>query len=197
LCLVFTYSRGAWLALVGSFILYCILTKPQAILALIVAALAAVKLSPGIGSRMTYLFSSGYVSSSLKAGRLSRWDNALDQLSQNLWLGQGLGRFGGAVAARNIPGSYYVDNFYLKTAVECGLIGLLALLWLFLNALRLGAWTLRQVNSSNRWLAVGLICGLFGVLLHCTVENIFEVPLMCVYFWLVVGMLAILPNQQS
>ncbi len=194
LCLVFTYSRGAWLALVGSLILYCILTKPQAILALILAALAALKLSPGIGSRMTYLFSSGYMSSSGKAGRLSRWDSALTQLSHDPWFGQGLGSFGGAVAARNVPGSYYVDNFYLKTAVECGLIGLLALLWLFLNALRLGAWSLRQSSASNRWLVVGLICGLFGVLLHCVVENIFEVPLMCVYFWLLVGMLAILPN---
>lgn len=194
LCIIFTYSRGAWLALAGAMLLYCFLYKPKTVLLLIVGGIALLKFIPGISSRMSYMFSSAYITSSLKAGRLSRWGTALEYLKENLWLGEGFGRFGGAVAARRIPGSFYVDNFYLKTGVECGLIGLLALFWMLLNIIRLAFWVLKSISEkSSKLLAVGLLSGLFGVMLHCGVENIFEVPLMCTYFWFITGMLAILP----
>lgn len=195
ICLAFTYSRGAWLALMGAMILYSFLYNPKLLLLLAVGGLAVLKFVPGIGSRLAYMFSTAYIISSLRAGRLARWGTALDHLKENPWLGEGFGRFGGAVAARRVPGSFYVDNFYLKTAVECGIIGLLALLWLLLNVLRLGFSVLRATtDKATKLMAIGLLTGLTGVMFHCCVENIFEVPLMSSYFWFIVGMLAVIPR---
>ena len=44
---------------------------------------------------------------------------------------------------------------------------------------------------------MGLIVGLLGVLLHNGVENIFEVPMMASYFWLLLGMTAALPHLEG
>ncbi len=197
-CLIFTYSRGAWLALVAALALYSFMYSPKMLLMMTLGGLAGLKFVPGIGSRLSYMLSADYLVSSQRAGRLDRWGIALDRLKENPWFGEGLGRFGGAVAARRIPGSFYVDNFYLKTAVESGLIGLLALVWLLLNAFRLGLDTVRRLtDDKTRLLAVGMLAGLIGVILHNGVENIFEVPMMVSYFWFVTGMLAAAPEVEK
>jgi len=194
-CLLFTYSRGAWLALAGALALYSILYSPKMFLVMALGGLAGLKFVPGIGSRLSYMLSAEYMASSARAGRLARWSMGLDRLKENPWFGEGFGRFGGAVAARRIPGSFYVDNFYLKTAVESGLIGLLALLWLLLNAFRLGIDAVRRLaDHKTRLLAAGMLAGLTGVILHNGVENIFEVPMMATYFWFLAGMLAAAPE---
>jgi len=46
-------------------------------------------------------------------------------------------------------------------------------------------------------MAVGIIAGLCGVLVHNVVENIFEVPMMSTYFWLLLGILAAFPHIEK
>lgn len=197
-CLVVTYSRGAWLALAGAMLVFSLLYRPGAIIPLTLGGLAAVKLVPGIGSRLSYMFSPAYFASSQRGGRVARWSMALDRLKNDPWLGEGFGRFGGAVAARRVPGSFYVDNFYLKTAVESGLIGLLAFLWLLFCAFRVGVDSYRRTGEAGlKLLTAGILAGLTGVMLHNGVENIFEVPMMASYFWFMAGMLAVIPELKD
>ncbi|MFZ5648385.1 MAG: O-antigen ligase family protein [Bacillota bacterium] len=197
-CMVFTYSRGAWLALAGSMAILSLMYNPRLIVALGAGSLAAVQLAPGIGARLSYMFSSAYIASSQKAGRLALWQKGLDKLLQDPLFGSGFGTYGGAVAARRIPGSVYTDNFYLKTAVESGLIGLLALLWLLAGAFRCGYTAYRKLTDSySRTMAAALITGLLGVALHNSVENIFEVPMMATYFWFLFGVLLSLPHIEG
>jgi len=193
-CLVVTYSRGAWAALAGALLVYSLLYNWRMLAALAAGAALAPQIFPGIVSRLTYLLSPAYLASSQRAGRLARWQVALDKVRDNPLAGEGFGRFGGAVAARHIPGSFYVDNFYLKTAVEAGLLGLAALLWLLLSVVRCGLSAAARLRDGYlKLLAVGILSGLVGVMLHNGVENIFEVPMMCTYFWLLAGFLAALP----
>ncbi|NPV73180.1 MAG: polymerase [Pelotomaculum sp.] len=192
--LIFTYSRGAWLALACAFVVYGLIFNWRILLALAAAAYAAPKLLPGISSRIGYMLSPAYLLSSARAGRLARWNMAMNKIMNYPLTGEGFGRFGGAVAARHIPGNVYVDNFYLKTAAESGLIGLAALVLLFLGGLRCALNSYRRLTDPYlKGLAGGLIAGLLGVLLHNVVENIFEVPMMSTYFWLLLGMAAVLP----
>lgn len=193
-----TFSRGAWLALLLALLVFSLLYRPWLLAALAAGALAVPKLVPAVGARISYMLSSAYIASSNRAGRLARWQNALDLWQQNLWFGLGYGRFGGAVAARRIPGAYYVDNFYLKTAVETGLVGLLALLWLLLSVLRtlLDSWH-RIGGDRLKLLAAGLLAGLCGVMAHNLVENIFEAPVMAAQFWLLAGLTAALPHIEQ
>ena len=194
LSLLFTYSRGAWLAMAGALAIYGLLYNWRILLALAVAAYAAPKVIPGIASRIGYMLSPAYLLSSARAGRVARWNVAINKVQDHPLVGEGFGRFGGAVAARHIPSSNYVDNFYLKTAAESGILGIVALLWLLLNGIRCALNSYRRLTDTYlKGLAVGLISGLLGVLLHNGVENIFEVPMMAVYFWLLLGTTAALP----
>ncbi|NMA52663.1 MAG: O-antigen ligase family protein, partial [Peptococcaceae bacterium] len=165
---------------------------------LVAAAYTAPRIIPGIAARIGYLLSPAYLLSSARAGRVARWNVALDKLNNNPLFGEGFGRYGGAVAARHIPSSNYVDNFYLKTAAESGLVGIAAYVLLLLSGIRCAMNSYRRLTDTYlKGLAVGLIVGLLGVLLHNGVENIFEVPMMASYFWLLLGMTAALPHLEG
>ncbi|MFA7468357.1 MAG: O-antigen ligase family protein, partial [Desulfotomaculaceae bacterium] len=199
LCLIFTFSRGAWFAFIGAMTLYSVMYMPLLLVAMTAGTAAAPFLVPGIVNRIAYLFSPAYMVSSARAGRVARWEMALDRVSNNPLTGDGFGRFGGAVADRYIQSSVYVDNFYLKTAAETGLVGIAVFAWLLLSGIRCATNAFRRVVGDNylRGVVAGVTAGLVGILLHNFVENIFEVPMLATYFWFLLGALAATPHLQK
>ena len=195
LCCIFTFSKGAWGGLVVAVIVFAIFLDRRLIALMGVAGAGALIAIPSIATRITYLFTADYVEASQRAGRMVRWETGLDLLhSANSWLGFGLGRFGGAVAMQNkvIEETetfeyFYMDNYYLKTLVEMGYIGLIFFIILLIGMV---LWCLRSIGRTGysqtdrtRVLAVSIFAGMCGVLVHCYFENIFEVPYMMAYFW--------------
>ena len=133
LCLLFTFSRGAWVGMVVAVILFA-LYMDRRLLGVLGGAVAAVLVFvPSITSRLTYLFTSDYAEASAVGGRALRWAVGRQLLMENNpWLGFGLGRFGGAVTMNNKLldetgefSYFYMDNYYLKTMVEMGYIGII------------------------------------------------------------------------
>ena len=213
LCLLFTFSRGAWVGLIAAVLLFALYVDKR-LIGMMTAAMAAILVAvPSITSRLTYLFTSDYAQASAIGGRTLRWEVGHNLLMENSpWLGFGLGRFGGAVAMNNQLldeteefSYFYMDNYYLKTLVEMGYVGLFVFVLLLLTLCVFG---LRSVyrsgvhynsdkkldplvrNTGNvKLLAIGIFSGLVGVLTHCYFENIFEEPYMMSYFW---GLSAIL-----
>ena len=160
-----------------------------------VAGVGALLAIPSIANRITYLFTADYLAASRRAGRVIRWSKGLKLLQEsNPVLGFGLGRFGGAVAMPNKVieetkdfSYFYMDNYYLKTLVEMGYLGLAFFILLLFG---LVLWSLRSIGRTGytkgdrtRVLAVSMFAGMCGVLVHCYFENIFEVPYMMAYFW--------------
>lgn len=195
LCCIFTFSKGAWGGLVVAVVVFAIFLDRRLIALMSVAGAGALLAIPSIATRITYLFTADYAEASARAGRTVRWATGLDLLhSGNSWLGFGLGRFGGAVAMQNqvIEETetfeyFYMDNYYLKTLVEMGYIGLIFFIILLIG---LVLWCLRSIGRTGynqtdrtRVLAVSMFAGMCGVLVHCYFENIFEVPYMMAYFW--------------
>ena len=212
LCLLFTFSRGAWVGMVVAVIVFALFIDRR-LLVLMAAAIAGVLVFvPSISYRLTYLFTSDYAEASAIGGRALRWEvGRMLLLENNPWLGFGLGRFGGAVAMNNKILDeteefyyFYMDNYYLKTMVEMGYIGIIFFI-ILLAALVI--WGLRAIYRSNavyvidtqeplfrnienpKALSVGIFSGLVGVLAHCYFENIFEEPYMMAYFWGLAAML--------
>lgn len=195
LCCIFTFSKGAWGGLAVAVAVFAIFLDRRLIALMSVAGAGALLVIPSIATRITYLFTSDYVETSTRAGRMGRWVIGMNLLEEsNPWLGFGLGRFGGAVAMQNkiIEETdtfeyFYMDNYYLKTLVEMGYVGLIAFIILLLG---LTLWCVRAIGRSGynetdrtRVLAVSMFAGMMGVLVHCYFENIFEVPYMMAYFW--------------
>jgi len=184
--LVFTSSRSAWIGFVVAMVVYFWLKDKRLIILLALLIFVAYAFVPTIANRVNYLISPEYLVSSAAGGRVARWAIGLNVLKQNPIFGLGLGQFGGAVAQNfKIPNAFYIDSYFLKIAVEMGLVGFTAFCLLIYNAL---AWGLRAVtriaNSQNLSMAQGVFSGMVGVVVPNLVENVFEVPMMLAYFWI-------------
>ena len=207
LCILFTFSRGSWVGLVVAILIFALYMDKRLFGLMGMAMAAVLVLVPSITSRLTYLFTNDYAEASAVGGRALRWEVGRNLLHENSpWLGFGLGRFGGAVAMNNQVLDktedfeyFYMDNYYLKTLVEMGYLGIIfyivALIAFAVMAVRaihactsgriysLSEDALTRNTGSLKCLAVGLFAGMTGVLVHCYFENIFEEPYMMAYFW--------------
>lgn len=207
LCLLFTFSRGAWVGIMIAIIVFSLYIDKRLLLLLGGVVAFVLATIPSITSRLTFLFTSDYAEASAVGGRALRWETGrMLLLENNPWLGFGLGRFGGAVAMNNQVLEkteefeyFYMDNYYLKTMVEMGYAGIIVYLMLIIAFV---IWGIRAIHRSGadvprkdaveplvkavgdyRVLTVSIFSGLSGVLVHCYFENIFEVPYMMAYFW--------------
>lgn len=190
LCLatLFTFSRGAWFGLTIAVVVFSILVDRKLLLIAGIAILGVIFCVPEISNRIAFLFTSDFAAANSSGGRGERWEIGLSLWRPNKLFGFGLGRYGGAIAMQNqeIEGLsyYYMDNYYLKTLTEMGLLGLISYVWLLLRNL---LWSCRSIfkTQKNRmsYLTCGIVAGQMGVLSHSFFENIFEVPYMNAYFW--------------
>ena len=198
LCVLFTMSRGAWMGLAVAVTVFALIVDRRLIVLMLAAGSSALILVPSIAGRITYLFTADYVEASLRGGRMVRWEigsqilNAAGRL-----FGFGLGRFGGAVAMQNQVLEqtdafqyFYLDNYYLKTAVEMGYFGLFFFLLMLAGLIVCAVRVLGRLQlSREKTLAAGLFASLAGVMAHLYTENIFEVPYMTAYFWVIAAMI--------
>lgn len=182
--LLFTFTRGAWLAFfVGILVLTWLLDKRLTVVTVVVAVLA-VFFVPQIHSRIAEFLTPLYWVQMEQSGRIARWMRAVDQMRYNPLFGAGLGRYGGAVASKYF-GVIYVDNYYAKTLAETGMVGLLAFLTLVVVYLR-DVWRVwkRTVDRRLKYLFAGVFSSLVVLAVHNAVENVFEVPTINMLFWL-------------
>ena len=209
---LFTMSRGAWVAMAVAILLFILLVDRRLFL-LLAAGLVVLVMIPFVRTRIGFLFTQDFVDANTNGGRGGRWSLGMELLqASGIWTGVGHGMFGGAVAMQNQVLDnvqyFYLDNYYLKTLVENGYLGLGAFIIMLLGMIvtscrsicRTGAqW--KQKANRNYPLVVGMFCGLCGVLVHCFFENIFEEPYMMVYFWAIAAMIVyfgfLRPEQQE
>lgn len=193
--LAFTYTRGAWMALLVALLVVSALLDKRLLILILVACGAAMLLHP-IRQRVTELFTPLYWMKASSDGRIYRWLTTYDIIRENPLFGHGLGHYGGAVAARHYD-TIYVDNYYAKTMAEMGLLGLGMMLTLFVTLLRnLYSRIFKPLRSRSYWpLLIGMYTGVLGVLVHNAVENVFEVPAMNFLFWFFVSMIVILTRS--
>jgi hypothetical protein len=203
ICLLFTMSRSGWIV---SFLAVAVfvLLKNKKLLGPVVVAMAAVFVFtvifvPSISNRILYLLSSDYIESSSTGGRVYRTITGYHLFMDNFWLGMGHGQFGGSVALNHkLNNTFSMDNYYMKTAVEMGVLGITAFLMLMYSTI---AWCTRAIsrindNAQKDWTR-GIIAGLSGIILYNLFENMFEIPLISSYFWLLAGIVMFLAYGQQ
>lgn len=188
LAVIFTFSRGAWFGLAVAVVLFCLLVDFKLLAVAAVAVLGMIFCVPAIGDRIGFLFTSDFAEANSNGGRAERWETGFNLLRTNPVWGFGLGRFGGAIAMQNqsVEGLtyFYMDNYYMKTLVEMGYVGLSFYVFLLVsNAFSTLRGLFRAKKTKLRILAAGMFSGMIGVLSHSFFENIFEEPYMNSYFW--------------
>ncbi len=183
--LIFTFSRGAWIATFLAVILLFIFVGKRLLVPIITLLLAVVLLVDNVWNRISMLFTKEYVSKASEGGRIYRWTTGITEWSESKVFGLGIGRYGGAVATNHGLAPFYMDNYYLKTLTESGLVGLISFIVLQVYTMVQCFFYIRGMNNKyNRVVSLSIFAGMMGVLMHNGVENIFESPFMVTFFWM-------------
>lgn len=168
LCLVLTWSRGAWLGLIASsvFFLLCCSRKTAGSLFLIPlpVALAAPFLPHSLSNRF---FSIGSLSESSIRYRLYTWRGVLRMLrAYPLGIGVGDVAFTSVFPRYAVSGTervMHTHNLFLQIATQLGLFGLLLFLLFLLVTVLCTAFVLKSAIGQNRVVAIGAASALIGV----------------------------------
>jgi putative inorganic carbon (hco3(-)) transporter len=217
-CILLTYSRSGQLALAAMVVLLAIFGVQMfsqrlsskwrfwlwpsligvGVLALVIISIAA----PSVGERFATIFSSKGDSSS--GHRLNVWMASLQIFQEHLWLGIGPGdRTFKVVYPFYQRGSYDALGTYsipLEIAVEMGLLGLSAFLWLLWTT---GVWGMsiwRKLMNKNPRTALLVACCLTavaGLIVQGFVETVWYRPQVQTLWWLALAMIAGICVEES
>ena len=192
---LFTMSRGAWLGLAVAALIFALIVDRKLFFLMVLGGIASCFL-PFVQSRIGYLFTPAFQESNQRAGRGVRWDRAFEYVSDSdAWaMGLGYGMYGGAVAMQNrINPNYvytYVDNYYVKTIAENGIVGLSALLTMLGGLFWTGGRACgRTANTRYKPLCAGMLTALIGFMTHSFFDCLWEEPYLMALFFVVAAML--------
>lgn len=184
--LLFTYSRGAYIAFVVGLLFVLFKSKKWLIVPLIILVLFWKVLVPApVVQRIEMTQESGELESS-SLGRLRLWQHGMTLAAQNPF-GYGYGTIG-YLGFRSSDGDIRGDphNRYIESLVETGIGGLILLCTILLLALR-SALRLGRCTKDPFFKGLGL--GFFGCVISVMITNFFgdrwTYVELSVYFWVV------------
>lgn len=184
--LFYSYSRGAYLAVMGAMLLVGLLRYRLLIVVVVALVLTwDVVLPDSVVDRiqMTESEDGGLEESS--ALRIVVWDLGKKLFAENPFFGVGFNGFFYASAGMPLRN---VHNFYLQTAAEQGMVGVVLLALVFIKALSSG-WRLYKEGDSDLTRAVGFgfVTCTFAVMITNVFGDRYSQLAVGTTFWLLFG----------
>ena len=191
MAIIFTFSRGSWLAMFVSFIFMAILSRKN-IKRLIPVFLTVVVLFlfPAFYKRLFFSFKAGGDSD-----RLRYWLAAWKMINEHPFFGIGVGTFM-ANFSKFLPGSNisYAHNCYLQIWAETGIFALFSFGGFVVSFVYLG---IKRFIVSKDFVLLGLLSGAVGFLVHSFFDtNLYSLRL-AVLFWVWVGLIIARISQKQ
>ncbi len=194
LCMIFTWSRGAWLGMVLAAALFLlIMDKRWALLAAIGVLLLPMLLGSGsaIADRM---LSIGNTADTSTAYRVSIWRASVNMI-RDFWLGgigPGSDAFSMIYPKYALAGANYAlhsHNLFLQLWVETGIAGIVSFLALVLAFMRqsLSLACYRSRSRLTGAVVIALAAGLLGFLFQGLTDNVWYNYKMVLMFWIVLA----------
>ena len=191
---LFTLSRASYVGIVFSFLTFIIFSKRKVELTIALAAviLIVILLRPeAVFSRIKYTFQQREAKSEKignvyldpsASSRIRSWRLSFNTWKQNPILGRG------------VTGYFFIDGEYMRTLPELGVVGLLALLWLFWEIYKNSLRIYKQMNDElYKGLCLGFLAGFIGLTIHALTANTFIIIRIMEPFWFVAGIIMMLP----
>lgn len=210
-CIIFTGSRGGYLGLItgiiyGMFVLLNSLLKQKSIVnrtltTIIIASGAGVAfyllltfMFPNLQDRIATIFS--FRDYSTNNFRINVWSSCLNMLKDNWIIGIGPGN----ITFRLAYGIYMISGFdalaayniFLEIAIETGIIGFLAVTFIFILSfikLHYLYWEKKSI------LALGVLISLIMILVQGMVDTVLFRPQIFVPFWLLLASIGKLESE--
>ena len=182
-CLVVTYTRGAWIAAVLGLVVVGVLQSKRLLIGMAVAAVVLVAAVPSVGARFGDLDrerrESGAAGNSL-VWRLEHWGEAIDDVTANPVSGIGL-----KMVQERSEGEKNVHNDFIRVAVETGIVGLAAFVWLLVRLTGVANRALQRTRDGDgvaRGVAVAFAGGLVVLLVSSASANVITQVVLLWYF---------------
>lgn len=195
-CLIFTWSRGAWLGFILSVALFLFLTHRNFFTAgIFCLPLFASLIFIGANTSVVRRFTSiGSVADTSTSYRIGIWRGVLLMLSEVFAFGIGIGEGAFAdiypfYAFSGIETAPHSHNLYLQITVETGIFSLLAfLIFVFIFSQCSLSFCRYAVSKSNKTVCLGIFCGVFAFLVQGMTDYVWYNYRIFLLFWMVVGL---------
>lgn len=190
LCLLFTFSRGAWIGFIGGLIFMTLISKRwRILLAALLLFILAILTNTSLSSRAAPVLSLATEQpSSGFSERSELVEIGFQLIRENPFLGKGLGTFMDYCGQRTLVAhTDYAHNCYLQMWAESGIFSLLAFLLFIGTLLGKGVRALKRAEDP---LLLGLLGGIFAFLIHSFFDTQFYSIGQSFLLWSMLGVLA-------
>ena len=187
LCMILTFSRGAWLGLLFAGLAFFIVLQPRLLFLAPLALLALWRVMPAtVIDRFTSI---GDMTDRSTSYRVSIWLGTIAMLRDGYWL-TGIGP--GESAFNEIYPFYsyheivapHAHNLFLQMVVDAGIVALLAFLWLLIRYFRtLGHALWREEDKTSRLMQIAFASGTLGFLVQAMTDYSFYNYRVMLLFW--------------
>lgn len=195
-CLIYTWSRGAWLGFMLGIMIFMLMYSRKTLAAMLFCLLGVPFLPFILPESIIQRFTSiGDLGDSSTSYRVYIWNGVISMLKDFLFTGIGIGNESfkliyPAYALSGIETAPHSHNLYLQITVELGLFGLLvfiALLFVWAQS----CFTLHtREKRSTKLIGAGIFCGIIAVLLQGMTDYIWYNYRVFLMFWLMLGLSA-------
>lgn len=198
-CLIFTYSRGAWLSLLAVIAVYGMLCNRKIFWLFILLPIAMLCGHDAVLDRIMSITNPTDTSSTL---RLALWESTFAMIMDKPLLGIGWGaywlvypEYDFFLNNANIK-IFHAHNMYLNIAAEIGIPGLIVFLSIMYGHVRLALSVIRgAVECWSAGLMLGIVAAIVGILINGLTDYVmFNIQLSMLY-WLLNGLIVIIWQQ--
>lgn len=197
--LLFTLSRGSWIAFFAAMIVLFFATrngKKAMVAGLVVLLMLSPIIMPKyvetrvkttfIGQRQYKIFGISFQLDESAQARIDIWRSGLSRWSRSPVIGYGVSSAGPAF-----------DNQYTRVLVETGALGLVCFLWILIELAKSARFVLRQLWNDRFavGLSAGFLAGLVGLMIHSFSAATFIIIRIMEPFWFLAAIVVMLPEM--
>ena len=213
MCLILTWSRGAWLGFLFSFAVLLLIWNRRSIWLFLCGIAALPLISVALPNTIVSRFTSiGNLADTSTSYRLGIWRGAVHMLKDIFMSGIGVGsaawnRIYSNYSLAGITRADHSHNLFLQIAIDIGIPGLIVFLTLMILFARCAFTTIRHISGSpteenssltpyqHKMAIAGPLCGIFAVLIQGLTDYSWYNYRVYLMFWLVAGLIPALAKN--
>lgn len=194
-CLVFTWSRGAWLGFLIAMLIFFVMYSKKAVVAMFFGVFA-LPFVPFVlpQSILNRFLSIGNLGDSSTSYRVHIWEGTCNMLSEHGLGGIGIGvdvfqKIYPRYALSGIESAPHSHNLFLQIAVECGVLGLiLFFVCLFTYAKHTFSHITLPYTKKSRTTVCAIFAATLAILAQGLTDHIWYNYRVFLFFWLCIGL---------
>lgn len=190
-CLMYTWSRGAWLGVIIGIVFFVLLKDRR----WLILCVAGILLMPSVlpASILSRLTSIGNMKDSSTAYRVAVWIGSARMLRDYWFCGIGLGpdaflKIYPQYALGGADFALHSHNFYLQWIVDMGIVGILVYFWIIITGFK-QICSIKEKDTVIKNVLLAMSGAILGYLFHGLAENLWYNYRMILVFWIFFGIL--------